>query len=353
VALTLSPFHMTKLWDGQLEMIALQWAPLYVLFLLRAAEDRRPRDALLAGVFLALVGYTSWYYFLFFAIFSALFAAVWLAAPPGGDRRARWPMLRQLLLAGASGVLLLLPILLPALRAVRGGPGDAGPDPFSYLKIIHSADLLDPWLPSALHPLWGPAVTRIGEQIHPYIAAWNVALGYVALALALLAVTLRRSAAWRWCLVALAALLLALGPVLQVGGARTGVPLPYALLAYVPGVDIAHRPSHFIVITVVLLAPLAALGAAALLDRIPAPRRLAAAALLGGLMLFELAPPLWPIFQSHPHPYYAQIAGGEGAVVDLPARLESSEPLESQLVHQLPMMGGYVSRTTGVSRPNG
>lgn len=343
LALTFSPFHITKLWDGQLEMIALQWAPLYVLFLLRAVEDRRRRDALLAGMFLALIGYTSWYYFLFFAVFSALFAGVWLAAPPEGSRR--WAMLRQLAIAGASGVILLLPILLPALQAVRGGPGDEGPDPFGYLKIIHSADLVDFWLPNALHPLWGPAVTRVGEQIHPYIAAWNIALGYLTLGLALLAGLLRRGASWRWWLVALAALLLSLGPVLQIGGAQTGIPLPYALLAYVPGVDIAHRPSHFIVITVVLLAPLVALGAAALLERIPLARRRAGALLIGGLLLFELAPPIWPIFQSHPHPYYQQIARGAGALIDLPARLESSEPLEAQLIHQMPMMGGYVSRT--------
>ncbi|MDZ4718106.1 MAG: hypothetical protein SH847_06505 [Roseiflexaceae bacterium] len=352
LALTFSPFHMTKLWDGQLEMIALQWLPLYVLFLVRAVEDLRRRDALLAGVFLALIGYTSWYYFLFFAIFSALFAIIWLAFPPQPPPQVRMRysaslrMLVQLILAGTTGVLLILPILLPALRNVSGGEGDVA-DMFGYLKIIHSADLGDFWLPSGLHPLWGQAVTRYAEQIHPYIAAWNISLGYITVALALAAFVFSRRLAWRWALIACVGIVLALGPLLQIGGLQTNIPLPYALLALVPGVAIANRPSHFVVITVVLLAPLVALGMGALLERLPSKRRVFASLIVGGLLIIEFAPPNWPIFQSQPDRYYRLIANSGGAVIDLPPRSESSIPLVAQMVHGLPIMGGYVSRTPG------
>jgi hypothetical protein len=216
---------------------------------------------------------------------------------------------------------------------------------FGYLKIIHSADLGDFWLPSGLHPLWGAAVTHYATQIHPYIAAWNVALGYVTIALTIVALLLNRRLAWRWAAIALVGLILALGPVLQIGGVQTGIPLPYALLSLVPGVDIAHRPSHFVVITVVLLAPLVALGMAALLERLPTNRRRLAILIVAGLLIFEFAPPNWPIIQSQPDPYYNQIANSGGAVIDLPPRTESSAALIAQLVHGLPIMGGYVSRT--------
>lgn len=366
--LTFSPFHITKLWDGQLEMIALQWLPFYALFLLRALQHNQRSDALFAGVFLALIGYTSWYYFLFFAIYSALFATLWLAFPQpdtklrsgiehsSGEKgfwykaitatTGRWFMLSQLVLVAVCGVILLLPVLLPAIDDVGGlGGGREGADTLDFLKLIHSADLLDFWLPNALHPLWGPAVTRLGEQLHPFVAAWNIALGYCALGLALFGAVAAWRVAWRWWLLTLIALILALGPLLQIGGQRTGILLPYALLTYLPGVGIANRPNHFVVIAVVLLAPLAALGLRALLERISPARRPLALALVGGLIVFELLPPAWPLFRSNPHPYYAQLAGAQGALIDLPPRLESSEPLESQLVHGLPMMGGYVSRT--------
>ncbi|NCC33166.1 MAG: hypothetical protein EOM24_14300, partial [Chloroflexia bacterium] len=71
---TWSPYHMTKVWDGQLELIAIQWLPLYALFLLRTVTHPGYRDPLLAALFLALIGYTSLYYLLFIAIYSLAFA---------------------------------------------------------------------------------------------------------------------------------------------------------------------------------------------------------------------------------------------------------------------------------------
>jgi hypothetical protein len=344
---TFSPFHMTKLWDGQLELIALQWLPLYALALLRAVEDRRRVDALLAGLLLALIGYTSWYYFLFFVVYSVAFGLLWL---PGSPARAR--AITQLALAALAGALLLLPVLVPALRAIGVGatPGapssdESGPNAVSFLKVIHSADLVDFWLPSALHPLWGAAVTRIGERIHPYIAAWNIALGYVTLLFGLAALAWRRERAWRWSVLALIGIILALGPVLQINGVNTGWLLPYALLTHVPGVDIAHRPSHFVVITVVVCIPLAALGIEALLARFAAGWRIPLVVLVCLLASFELAPPSWTLARSAPEPLYNALAGDNAALIDLPPRLESSAPLEAQMVHGLAMMGGFVSRT--------
>lgn len=364
-----SPFHLTKAWDGQLEQVALQWCAFYALFLLRAAEDLRRRDALLAGLFLALIGYTSWYYLLFFAVYTALFALIWLAAARSWP--ARRAVAAQLILAGAIGALLLLPILAPALRDVAGGAGataaaeplgderladeGAGDEGLDLVKI-HSANLYDFFLPSGLHPLWGEAVERLVRGWHPYIAAWNVSLGYTAIALACLAfLPVRRAAdpdeaphraetGWRWGAIGLAALALALGPELQVGALRTGVPLPYALLSGLPGVDIARRPSHFVVITVLMLAPLAALGLRGLLARLPARRRPLLVGLVAALLAAEYLPPAWPLLRSEPHPYYWQLRGAEGALADLPPRQESPASLEAQLVHQRPILGGFVSR---------
>jgi hypothetical protein len=362
-----SPFHLTKAWDGQLEQIAVQWIAFYALFLLRAAEDGRRRDALLAGLFLALVGYTSWYYFFFVAVYSALFALIWfVAARSWHTRRA---LFVQLVITGITGFVLLAPILVPALAALGGDRGPPEPpfnpsDPLDLI-LIHSANLYDFFLPSGLHPLWGSSVARLVQQWHPYIGAWNIALGYTAFALALAALVLPRRhedtkvfsslrafvSSWLrpgsprpWALLAVAALLLALGPLLHVGTARTAIPLPYIALLSLPGAEIARRPSHFVVITTLMLAPLAALGLRALLERVAAPRRPLLLAAVAGLLAFEFAPPAWPLLRSEPHPYYATVRATPGALMDLPPRYESPAPLEAQLVHEQPILGGYVSR---------
>lgn len=338
-----SPFHMTKVWDGQLEMIALQWLPFYALFLVRAADRFRWWDAALAGLFLALIGYTSWYYLLFFAIYSVLFVALWLVTTPGWTRRRM--LLRQMLVVGVVGGMLLAPILLPALSDVEDTTTRINPDSALDLILIHSANLFDFWLPSHLHPLWGATVEQLGQTWHPYIHGWNLAPGYGALALAVLGGVMAWRTAWRWWLLALAGMLLALGPLLHIGTLRTTLYLPYALLLNLPGVGIARRPSHFVIITVVLLAPLVALGVRWLLERVAASYRPLLLAGIVVLLAFEYAPPRWPLIPPAVHPYYAALRGHNGALLDLPPRNESSGPLQAQMVHERPMLGGFVSRT--------
>lgn len=337
-----SPFHMTKVWDGQLELIALQWPAFYALFLLRTVEVRHWREALLAGVFLALIGYTSWYYLLFFAIYSLLFVALWLVTLPGW--RTRWTALTRTALVPLVGGLLLLPILLPALRDVQGTAPRINPDSSLDLILIHSANLFDFWLPSAVHPLWGGAVEQLGQTWHPFIAGWNLALGYSILALAILGGITAWRVAWRWWALTLTALLLALGPLLHVGTTRTALYLPYTLLLHLPGVGIARRPSHFAVIATLLFAPLVALGLRRLFARIAPARR---PLLIGGLavlLVIEYLPPRWPLLDMTVHPYYATLRGEAGALMDLPPRDESSLPLQAQMLHGMPLLGGFVSR---------
>ncbi len=338
-----SPFHMTKVWDGQLELIALQWLAFYALFLLRTVELRRWREALLAGIFLALIGYTSWYYLLFFAIYSLLFVVLWLVTLPGWH--TRWTALTRTALVPLVGGGLLLPILLPALRDVQGEAPRINPNSSLDLILIHSANVFDFWLPSAVHPLWGGAVEHLGQTWHPFIAGWNLSLGYSILALAVLGGVTVWRVAWRWWALTLTALLLALGPLLHVGTARTALYLPYTLLLHLPGVGIARRPSHFAVIATLLFAPLVALGLRWLFERIAPIRHPLLVTGLALLLILEYMPPRWPLLDMTAHPYYATLTGQEGALMDLPPRDESSEPLQAQMVHGMPILGGFVSRT--------
>jgi hypothetical protein len=339
------------LWDGQLELVSLQWVAFYALFLLRTAEEAHWRDAVIAGCFLALIGYTSWYYLLFFAIYSILFVLIWSSIYSRRIERLR--MLGQMGVVVVVGGLLLSPCLAPALQLLFGS---AAPIAISAEEsdrvlgwidttlVARSANALDFWLPSPLHPLWGKEIERIGQAWHPNIAAWNVSLGYVTLALALLGGIAAWRAAWRWWVLALAGLVLAMGPILSIGAMQTSVLLPYALLLRLPAAGIANRPSHFVVITTLVLAPLVALGLRWLSERLARRQQ---ALLLGGIIVLlavEYAPPLWPRLYSDVHPYYNTIARSEGALLEVPPQLESSAPLRAQMVHELPIVGGFIAR---------
>ncbi|MCS6840892.1 MAG: hypothetical protein NZ701_08930, partial [Roseiflexus sp.] len=340
-----SPFHLTKIWDGQLEMITLQWAAFYAFFLLRAVEELRLRDALIAGVFLALTGYTSWYYLLFFAVYSLIFAALWLVKAHSVQR---WHMVRQLAVVAGSGSVLLAPLIIAAVRTARTTTGADGVrfDPSNPLDLIliHSANLYDLFLPNGLHPLWGGAIEALARTWHPYIGAWNVALGYTALALAAVALALARIRAWRWAVIGLAAIVLSLGPLMHIGTTRTAVPLPYQILLALPGMELARRPSHFIVIATLTLAPLVALGIQALRQRASFRQGSLLAGVTALIIAFEYAPPHWSLYPFRVHPYYARMSAVSGAVVELPSSLEAGLPLKAQIVHGQPLVGGFVSR---------
>lgn len=337
-----SPYHLTKIWDGQLELISTQWLAFYALFLLRAVEYRRWRDALLAAMILALIGYTSWYYLLFTAVYSVLFVGVWLLAVRGWA--ARRALLARAGLVALGGIVLLLPVLLPAygtsqLHSVSYNPSDPNDS-----IVLHSANLLDFWLPSALHPLWGAASERVSRQWHSYIFGWNVSLSYTALGLAVAGVALAWRAAWRWGVLALAMLVLALGPRLMIGTWATDLPLPYEALLQLPVLAIARRPSHFVVFTTLLLAPLAALGVRALLARWGTARQSLVFAGVALLLALELLPPRWPLHVLSVHPFYATLPPSDEALLELPPPYESSERLQAQIMHGRPILGGFVSR---------
>lgn len=337
--LTFTPFHATKAYDGQLEFVAMHWLAIYAWLLLVAAEERGLVAPALAGAALAVVGYTSLYYLIYGAIYSLLFVLLWCPwrRPEGAVR-----YLARSALIPALAMLLLMPLLLnlrPALGEVTGGGALGGTDPRDLAS--RSANLLDFLLPSNLHPVWGPAVARLGQPWHPGIAAWNHALGYSAVALAAVACAAAWGRAWRWLALAGAGLVLALGPTLIVGAADTGLPLPYRLLLLVPGMGVARRPGHTMVITLLALTPLAGLGLSWLVERYGRAALVAALALAA----IELAPPPWPIQPFAVHQVYSSLAARPGALMVLPVAIDSSATLRDQLVHGRPLVGGFLART--------
>ncbi|WP_161569184.1 hypothetical protein [Candidatus Oscillochloris fontis] len=330
---TCSPYHFTRIYDGQLELLTLQWPTFYALFLVRTLQQRQRRDALLAGLCLALTGYTSLYYLVFMAIFSLGVLLIWTWSP----RQS----LGNLVLLGGSALLLLLPLLLPALATATGENGSVVT--ITRAEVVHrSANLLDIGLPSYLHPIWGERLfVAVSHAWHGYSGDWNAALGYTVLGLALLGSYGRWRTLWRWWAIAGVALLFALGPELQIGPWRTGLPLPFVLFDLVPGLSLGRRPALFVALISLALIPPLAYG----LERLIALRRswLIVLVLLG--VGFEFTPRPWPLHSASIHPIYRELAEQPGAILEIPpSRYKYSLPQLAQTVHGRPILGGYLAR---------
>ena len=151
--------------------------------------------------------------------------------------------------------------------------------------------------------------------------------GYAVLGLAALGLIAYRRRAALWAVAALVFALLALGPVLHVGGqtqfAGIGpIPLPYALLVrLIPVLRISRSVSRFDVVVMLALAMLAAMAAAWLLrrlgsiGRVSPPAVLVALALLGVIGLEYLAAP-------YPYPFLRRgpfTSGWRGSRASLPS----------------------------------
>jgi hypothetical protein len=165
-----------------------------------------------------------------------------------------------------------------------------------------------------------------------------------------------------WLLLGAVFSILALGPVLRVAGAEM-MPMPYSLLAKLPGFDVMRTPGRFMMIASVGFTLAAALGLASLMARASNRRRaelIAAAATI--IVLVECWPRVWMQHVPPPVPaFYTQIApdvrhaspdGDDAddtfAVLDLPAGRWSADNgsayMYYQLTHRRPIAWGYLSR---------
>ncbi len=234
---------------------------------------------------------------------------------------------------------------------------------------LFSADLAGYALPTQLHPLLGDIVRgwsgrvaagQTGAQF-PVDKGQHIYVGYTALALAVIGVWRgrRRSATWFWVTATGLFFLLTLGPSLRVAGHDTGIPLPFRIMEQLPFFKGNRYPSRYSVMLLASIAPLVALGAAALWRaRGPRPTRVWWAVLLLPLLLLEhLSAPL-PLFDLRAPALYQRVAEtpGDFALLELPlgwrngARVAGKQDilimqqLWYQSEHGKRLLGGNTSR---------
>lgn len=351
---------------GQTERLSVEWFPLYLFCLFRALfgvpsgapgdaaripEGRRRwlRWAVPAALTLVAMSLADWQYVMI-TVFTTLLLFAFLMLT-----RRSWLAKRlifgKLALIGGLYTVLILPLLWLTVQNALANPWLS----VGYQSELHATDLLDLLGPGPANP------------------------GYLALAAAGWGLWTARRGPERtvvvfWALATLAFYLMAFGPQLTVGGQKTGLPLPYAVLQNLPVFSIGRDPARYTLVPRLGIGLLAAYGLRALFAWAQAQPwgrwvrggtagRVACAAVLVAFLALNLGgfalaaggaainPPEWsPFFQqvaADPTPY---------ALLELPLFTEKGRGEDHyqlyQVVHGKPRLGGRYARDHKLTNPD-
>lgn len=196
---------------------------------------------------------------------------------------SRW---RELAVAAALFFTLAAPFLWEIARELKASPAFAQA---AALTIPFSLDALSLFAPNGADRFFGSLALRPPSGFEAGGAFGTVShfLGVGWIALLLLALLRRDARRAAWPAFASAALffLLALGPVVHVGGRLTGVPGPYALLSLVPPLALDKSPERLVWLVQLGLALAAARALASLWGAGGTARRGLALALAAATLL--------------------------------------------------------------------
>jgi hypothetical protein len=368
-----------------LNLLATQWLVLTLLFLERFLRFRRPVDGALAGIWFGLNALAAWYYLYIGAVAVIVFATI---------RTLPWreSLRERRLWRGAAWFvvvagLLITPFAIPYLQLRESGELQR-----YFIELDGwSANLTDFLQPNPLHPIWGKAI----RQIFPF--QWktgierNLMLGWSLLGLAIVGACAHRRnrTAQALALLAVASLILALGPTLHwdsqrveyalpksvvqfaeqtgvttmlasrfdpalaeaVRAGRGFIPLPaMAMYAVIPLTSSIRAILRFGLVTLIAIAILAGYGMAVLLRAVPkrSYARQTAMLAIGGLVIFELWSaipdefPHWTQIQARPVDAWLAAQSDQAVIVEYPfvQNFEPSAMMYQTFNRQRMVLGG-------------
>lgn len=338
---TFSSYHFAHAF-GHLQLVSLEWIPLFILGFWMMVKRPRYRYALLAAVALLLVLLCDYYYF---------FWCVMLGAMIFG-----WHIYKKQLAINTHNIKVLG--LFGALAAIL-----CGPLVYALLHLTKVENLLGSHDPAvfALDPItivvpggswyWSTLTSGYWSRI-PYLAETSMFFGFGLLTV--LGITLYKMAfknkqfkapsdIWFWWTVLFTFGLLSLGPVLNIAGNRINLPMPYDLLEILfPTLKLSGMPVRWILVA--LIAGIIIVSYA--LSRLDLKNRkhLYLFALFVGISFIDLRPTRLPLTVSPVLPYVHRLAElPDGAVIDN-AAVSEPQQLRNQTVYEKPMGFGYVTR---------
>lgn len=339
---TFSSYHFAHA-EGHMQLIAMQWLPLFLLYWYFLLTKPQVSFGVASALVLFLVLLCDYYYFLF----SVMAAAIMLV----------WHGLRTRATLVDIGGNYLKPFLAFGITlSVTSGPlivsflllQSNDPLLVEYFPERFSLDLLALFIPGG-HWRFAQLTQDYWSRLPGNIHESSVYLGWSVIFLLAYGVLKRKRIRmpslgyWYFSLFFFA--LLALGPVLQVGGKQfAAIPMPFDLLFQraFPVLKAARVPVRMVVMVVLSASVISAAGFSLLLRQSRASQVLAGILLL--LLAVEYLPKPLPASQLVPPTYVdlLQEAPGTSAVLDTVNR--GPLVLYYQTVHEKPVAFGYVSR---------
>jgi hypothetical protein len=338
---TFSPYHFAHA-QGHLQLVSLEWIPLFILLFRQLLLQPRLFTALGAGVTLFAVLLCDYYYF-FYSCLAAVGIALWLLFRGRTlgvffRREYRVPLAAFVATTLATSGLLIFTLLFVQAH-----------DPFTegHPSTLFSLDLFSLFIPGG-HWLFGRFTEFYWSRLPASIHETSVSMG-VSVLLVLLFVWRRRKQiptkeVTVWFGLLLFFFIMSLGPRLHIWGWEVPfLKLPYIVLEKIfPLLVLSGVPVRMMVMVMLCASVLVAMGWGNL--RILFAQRPWLQWGFLALLLLEYLPTPLPL-SNVPIPEYVHILkdAPSGAVLDT-MNERVSLPLYYQIIHGKPMAFGYISR---------
>jgi len=351
-----SPYHFAHAL-GHMNLISIEWIPLYVLFLIRTVRESAKSNPVYAAIFLFLNATSSLYYLMYMIIFTLFFLVHNQITEKSVLENGVLKRIGIMVMSFGLVVSPLAYLITKDLLTARSN--------YMYSSgfVEYSADLLAFFTPTTFHPLFHQLAEPINSHFTGGPAEFTVFAGYTVLLLSALAVYKIKCREIKfWAISAGVFFVLSLGPLLHVKGLRSiaceglnvYIPLPYLILMHLPIFSLLRVTSRWDMLLMLCLALLAGYGIKYVLDKYDgqsASRRCIILLLVSCLVIFEFLSVPYPLSETKIPEFYEQLATDKGdyAILEIPSYLP--EILYYQTVHQKKLVGGYLGRAESKGYP--
>lgn len=348
---------------GHLPHITAYWGPLFAWAMWRFVQSPDKRRGVWVALTAGLMGLTHVMHVAYLLLPTALILFVWGWRNYGRDN-PRW--IGQIIKGGLWGMIPLLLLVGPFYGFFFATLNQTGGDLEAGGVVENATDLLAYLTPVPTNPIFaklGLIPPFVQQFLPPTNPDEHVAyLGLVGLLLVILGIIKYRQLEARpWIWLALISGILALGPVLWVGGklityevndGNGYVLMPYALFANLPLLSWGRTTGRLNQTLMIGISVLSAYGVLGLTTYFK--KRFISGSLIMGLLAIFILESLvvFPFTQATPvvSPYYRQLQSEKttpvGGVLDLPLRNdeEINNAIFFQTYHRRPIVAGYIHR---------
>lgn len=261
VIFSFCPYHLARAW-GHLNLVTIQWIPLYILFLIKAVRERDRKNLLFAAFFLFLNATGSLIYFAYLLIFTFLFAGYYFIFKRNFEKE----LICRIATICFLGMIFTIPIAYPLIEGFLTQKMEM---PSLDIAIAYSPDLLNFFTPSIEHFIFGKFVARTYYEESLSVAESITYVGISVLFLTIYTIiklNKREKEINFWAWMGLSFFVLSLGPFLHINGEYIFkgiipvIPLPYLLIAKLPLFSIGRVPTRFVIFGMLSVAILCAYG---------------------------------------------------------------------------------------------